>query len=364
MPIQNGATEAPQFTRWLALARQVVHHSLGLHWNDVFEIYSYIPTISLAEALALEARRVGSDTHITLMTDDLWFTSMQELPVRWLRAPSQAELAINKASTAYVYLGGPRDARRMRSIPAEKFDANALGNVRQDEPKKRRRVRSVDLSIGRVGPERAEAYGLNYELWQQSYNAALAADLHDVQSTGVDWFNKLRGNKQVHIVSDAGTDLKFKTITSPPMVDDGIIDSVDTRRGFVETSLPAGKIISGIVRGSAEGEAYFTDPVFLMGRSVRGLRLAFERGKLIRWSADANADLLTSTLRDRGTGGSQLGWFSIGLNAAAKPCMLDNSIVQNDIGIGFGPHPMLERVKAQRGISFDATVGLAKVEVG
>ena len=78
----------PAFQQWIPVAKQVVRRTLGLRWRDVLEIYSYIPTIPLAEALALEARRAGSDTHITLMTDDLWFTSMKELPTRWLRAPS------------------------------------------------------------------------------------------------------------------------------------------------------------------------------------------------------------------------------------------------------------------------------------
>ena len=69
----------PGFESWIPLARQVVRTSLRLGWKDVFTIYTYPPTIPLAEALALEARRVGSDTHLTLMTDDLWFTSMHEL---------------------------------------------------------------------------------------------------------------------------------------------------------------------------------------------------------------------------------------------------------------------------------------------
>src|SRR3989442_5733983 len=106
--------EEPAFQRWIPLANQVVRRSLGLGWNDVLTIYSYIPTIPLAEALSLEARRAGSDTHITLMTDDLWFTSMQELPSRWLRGPSPAASALDGVTTAHVYLGGPGDARRMK----------------------------------------------------------------------------------------------------------------------------------------------------------------------------------------------------------------------------------------------------------
>ena len=77
MALAHARPGTPPFEQWIPLARQVVRTSLGLGWKDVFEIYTYIPTIPLAEALALEARRAGSDTHLTLMTDDLWFTSMQ-----------------------------------------------------------------------------------------------------------------------------------------------------------------------------------------------------------------------------------------------------------------------------------------------
>ena len=113
---------------WIPLAEQVVRTSLRLGENDVFTIYTYPSTIPLAEALALEARRVGSDTHLTLMTDDLWFTSMRELPAAWLRTASPIERALAETETAHIYLGGPADARRMRDIPPEKMEANEMGN--------------------------------------------------------------------------------------------------------------------------------------------------------------------------------------------------------------------------------------------
>src|SRR6058998_661108 len=125
----------PAFESWIPLARQVVRTSLRHGWKDVFTIYTYTLTIPLAEALALEARRVGSDTHLTLMTDDLWFTSMHELSTKWLSTASPVEHAIAEAETAHIYLGGPADARRMRDIPPEKFEANSLGGDRQHEPR-------------------------------------------------------------------------------------------------------------------------------------------------------------------------------------------------------------------------------------
>jgi len=357
MPISG-----PDFKRWIPLARQVVQRSLGLCEKDVFEIYTYVPTIPLAEALALEARRKGSDTHLTLMTDDLWFNSMQELPHRWLRAPSDIELAINRAVTADIYLGGPRDVRRMRDIPPSKFEANTIGNIEQEEPKRRRKVRHVDLPIGRLCPERAEAYGLDYERWERSYNAALDVNLQEIQKAGEVLSRKLRGKRKVKITLDAGTSLRLETQGRQPMVEDGIISSSDIRRGFVETSLPAGKIVAGVLSGSVEGRIVFTDPVFLMGRTVKGLHMNFRRGRLVDWGADENAGLLTDVLQAKGARG-QVGWFTIGLNSAAEPCMLDNSIVENDVGIGLGQHLLLERSGTKPSIQFYSTIGLADIEI-
>jgi hypothetical protein len=53
----------------------------------------------------------------------------------------------------------------------------------------------------------------------------------------------------------------------------------------------------------------------------------------------------------------------MGLNAAAEPCMLDNSIVSNDVGIGLGPHPELEPTRAGSRPYFDSTIGPVKLDI-
>src|SRR3989475_4877358 len=176
MALQTRQPPSPPFESWIPLARQVVRTSLRLGWKDVFTIYTYPPTIPLAEALALEARRAGSDTHLTLMTDDLWFTSMHELSTKWLSAASPIEHAIAEAETAHIYLGGPADARRMRDIPPEKFEANSLGGDRQHEPRKKRRGRGRDPPDWGPPPAGAEENGLGYAERENSYHQAPAPD--------------------------------------------------------------------------------------------------------------------------------------------------------------------------------------------
>src|SRR5207245_11413979 len=111
------------------------------------------------------------------------------------------------------------------------------------------RAPSGDGRVGRVTRERAEAYRLDFAKWHRSYHAALGVDLKEIQKRGMALGRRLSGRKRVRIVSDAGTDLRFETKPIPPVVDDGIVDPADIRRGFVETSLPAGKL-AGAVRAA------------------------------------------------------------------------------------------------------------------
>src|SRR2546427_3709767 len=163
MALKTPRRPPPAFESWIPLARQVVRTSLRLGWKDMFTIYTYPSTIPLAEALALEARRVGSDTHLTLMTDDLWFTSMQELSTKWLSTASPAERAMAEAETAHIYLGGPADARRMRDIPPEKFEANSLGGDRQHEPRRKRRGPGTRPPARAARPGGGATYRLDYQ---------------------------------------------------------------------------------------------------------------------------------------------------------------------------------------------------------
>ncbi len=364
MALQTRQRSPPRFESWIPLARQVVRTSLRLGWKDVFTIYTYPATIPLAEALALEARRAGSDTHLTLMTDDLWFTSMHELSTKWLSAASPIEHALAETETAHIYLGGPADARRMRDIPPEKFEANSLGGDRQHEPRKKRRVRDIDLPIGRLTPERAETYGLDYEKWYSSYHKALAVDLKEIQREGTALARALRGRKKVHIDSDAGTDLRFETKAISPIVSDGIISAEDIRRGFVRTSLPAGRLEAAVRPESVNGEVRGTDRIAFAGRPIVSPWFRIRSGRIIESAAARHEELLHRMLRQSKSQRARIGHVTIGLNAAAEPCMLDNSIVKDDVGIGLGPHPQLERSAADPTVPFDCTIGPVWMEIG
>jgi aminopeptidase len=117
------------------------------------------------------------------------------------------------------------------------------------------------------------------------------------QAKIVEW---LRGKQQVHILGEE-TDLRLDI----------------TGRTFVncdcKENVPDGEIFTGPVEDSAEGEVYFSYPTIYGGRQVTGVRLRFDKGKVVRASAEKNEDFLLKTL-DTDEGSRYLGEFAIGTN--------------------------------------------------
>src|SRR5256712_8179379 len=108
------------------------------------------------------------------MTDDLWFTSMEELSTKWLSTASPIEHALAETETAHIYLGGPADARRMREIPPEKFEANSLGGDRQHEPRKKRRGPGNRPPLSGPSPARAPTHRLDPPQMDSKHHTTLA----------------------------------------------------------------------------------------------------------------------------------------------------------------------------------------------
>jgi len=174
----------------------------------------------------------------------------------------------------------------------------------------------------------------------------------------------LRGRTKVRVDSDAGTDLRFETKAIAPIVSDGIISVDDIRRGFVRTSLPAGRLEAAVRPDSVQGEVHGTDFIPFGGRAIIRPWFRIRGGKIVESGAAEHGDLLHRILEESKVGSARIGHITIGLNAAAEPCMLDNSIVKDDLGIGLGPHPQLERRAADPTVSFSETIGPVRFEIG
>jgi aminopeptidase len=113
----------------------------------------------------------------------------------------------------------------------------------------------------------------------------------------VDW---LKGKKHVHVTGPE-TDLHMD-------VAGRVFENSDGRK-----NMPSGEVFTGPVEDSVEGHVCFSYPAIYQGREVTGIRLWFEKGKVVRASADKNEELLLKTL-DTDEGARYVGEFAIGTN--------------------------------------------------
>jgi aminopeptidase len=117
------------------------------------------------------------------------------------------------------------------------------------------------------------------------------------QQKFVDW---MEGRKRIR-VSAPGTDLSL---------------NVEGRR-FIncdgKENMPDGEVFTGPVEDSVEGYVYFSYPAIYNDREVDGVRLWFEKGKVVKASAEKNEKFLLEML-DTDEGARYVGEFAIGTN--------------------------------------------------
>jgi aminopeptidase len=113
----------------------------------------------------------------------------------------------------------------------------------------------------------------------------------------VDW---LKGKERVH-VTGPDTDLHLSIAGRSFINSDG------------KRNMPSGEVFTGPVKDSVEGYASFSYPAIYQGREVTGVRLWFEKGRVVKATAKKNEDFLRTVL-DTDKGARSVGEFAIGTN--------------------------------------------------
>lgn len=126
----------------------------------------------------------------------------------------------------------------------------------------------------------------------------------------LDWRKERSAMKKVKEVLDKGdyvhlegveTDLRMRVKGRNAVV------------GDATHNVPGGETYTAPVDDSAEGRIYFDFPGIVYGREVRDIRLRFEKGRVVDYSASKNEDLL-KTMIHTDEGSSRLGELGIGTN--------------------------------------------------
>lgn len=318
------------------IARQVVKTCLQIKEDDMVTINTWHHTIKLAEQLAIECYKVGAVPLITLMTDKLWYKMMYEISAEKIAKTPLHILKSLEGETVCINIHGPEKPPTPEKIKPENMEAIRKAFKPIGKREYELKIRGADIYLGKVTPQRAEQYGLNYNEWRKTILKALATDYKEIRRKGEEIAEILEEANEVNITSNIGTNLTFKIKGRKAWIDDGIIDQKDIARGNLITTLPTGKIEIAPIENSANGTIILDNPHLILGEKIINMKWTFKNGKLVTIEADKNIEVFKKYFEKISGERDKIGRFIIGLNPEIKPQTIFDMMALGAVSIAVG----------------------------
>jgi aminopeptidase len=308
-----------------ALAQILVRYSTRVQEGDVCVIQSSTPAEVLVQAVYEEVLRAGGRPILQLSTEGAqaaFFDLASDDQLDWV-SPTAKWLSEN----ADVMIGIMADVNVRELSGADPKRQARVSKARRPlmETSMRRAAAGEHRWALTLFPTHAYASeaGMSLRDYEDFYYAAcLATDGEPVtawerQSEEVKRLSEwIDGREEVRITAP-GTDITL---------------GVAGRRWipcYGEHNMPDGEFFTGPIEDSVSGEISFSFPASYGGRTVAGVRLRFEDGKVVDATADQGEDFLVEML-DTDEGARRLGELGIGTNygiaTGTKEILLDEKI--------------------------------------
>ena len=316
--------------------KSVVKTCLRVRKGDKVTIDTWQHTLDLAEAFTIECRRAGALTHTEIFTDEIYYDTLLNRPLEYLKTTNPFGLATLDVATASIFITGPQNPERMKTVPAERWDAMFKGEKPSYDKFLEKKIRSIGILLGHVTPQRAKTYGFSYAAWKRNTNAALAVKYEEMSKLGKKVGGALEKAREVHITAGKTTDLKLELEDRPIHVYDGIIDGEDIKKGATSAMLPTGSVSVAPAETSANGTFASDIPQPQYGKLIHDITWGFKNGKVTSFKGGKNIEAIRATW-ERATGDKdKIGSFTLGINPKAKTGFLYNDIVLGTATIGIG----------------------------
>lgn len=147
-------------------------------------------------------------------------------------------------------------------------------------------------------------------------NALLKTDYASLATKQVEFENAMRNN-WVHVTTPAGTDIKFQIGDRQVTKQDGnaSLAHMNTAKTLIdrEVELPPGAIRVAPIEETVDGVIVFPDSDWL-GKHVIKPTMKFEKGKVVKISADENEALVQQEVDQAGEAGRSFREFALGFN--------------------------------------------------
>jgi aminopeptidase len=298
------------------LAKILVHYSTQVKENDKVMIRGFPlePTATpLVAEVFREVLKAGGHPYTAVDLENIRYIFLTEASERQLQQPDPVSKMVAEEFDVDIRIGCDSNTHSLTSVKPETWGLIARASADINETWSRRSASGELRWVVSRFPTHAYAQDANMSLTEFSdffYHSVFAdsADplaqwrqMQENQERLVKW---LEGKQHVRILGKS--------------IDLGM--SIAGRR-FISChgrgNVPDGEIFTGPVEDSVNGTVRFSFPCIWSGVEVSGVELVFEKGKVVKASAEKNRELLLEMLKTD-EGAQSLGEFGIGTNDQIK----------------------------------------------
>jgi aminopeptidase len=286
-------------------AKILVDWSTGVKKGDMVIISASPEAHELAVAVTREVARAGGSPFTIMASEEIaraFFDGAAEDTITLF--PRHQESLVN-ACDVFITLSAPVNTRALANVDPERIISYS-----------RTTQEIADLRLSKrwcltVHPCRTLAQQANMSL-EEYQNFVYGATLIDWKAESKNLYlmkEHLEQHKDIRFVGPE-TDLHASTEGRIWVASDG------------KHNMPSGEVFTAPVETTVEGKILFDVPFLQQGRVIEGVRLRFQRGEVVDFSAEKGQETLESVL-DTDAGSRRLGEMAIGTNRGIKQSTLN-----------------------------------------
>ena len=308
------------------MADVLVRHSLGLQPGDLVVINGSTPASDLIRETYRAALIVGAQPVVQSPVSGLTELLLTEGTDQQIETISPVEELLQERADAELRIIAEENTRALSSIPADRLNRFTTSRASLRRSRMERAARGDLRWSLTLFPTNAHAQdaGMSLDAYREFVFEACGLndpdpvarwrELSARQARMIEW---LEPRREVQIIGPE-TDLTLSIAGRSWNNSDG-------KRNF-----PSGEVFTGPNEDSAEGHIKFTFPANIQGNEVAGIRLRFERGKVVDASAERNEAFFHSLL-ETDEGARRIGEFAFGTNNGIQQ-FTGNTLYDEKIG--------------------------------
>lgn len=291
------------------LANVLVNYSTKVRVGDWVHVNANWQAIPLVKEVVAYILKAGGNPSVSLESSDLNEVFMSKAGDAQLQWMPPLDMHMIKNANVWIIIEAPENTRAMSGIDPARQQMRNQAYAKWTEAYTKRSTSGELRWVMTNYPcqslaQNAEMSLADYEnfIYQSTFADQVDPvqywrDIHDEQERLISW---LAGKRMISIRGPQA-DISFSIAGRKFINSDG------------DQNMPSGEIFTSPEEASINGWVYFTYPAIYQGTAVEGIRLEFERGRIVKSSAEKNEEFLLKML-DTDEGSRIVGEFGIGTN--------------------------------------------------